>query len=67
MRTRPIKYRRVLTDRQVADACKLRGVNPNDGRRVILEVIPSAFGGRLLRYYTMRNVLGMIYGRWEIS
>lgn len=57
---------RVLTDREVEAACKLRGVNMRDGNRVIFEVIPQAFGGRLQRYYTLRSTLGSVYGRWEV-
>ena len=61
-----MKYR-VLSDRDVQGACELRGVDFRDGNRVIFEVIPQAFGGRLRRYYRLRSPLGSIYGRWEIS
>ncbi len=57
---------RVLSDREVQAACELRGVDFRDGARVIYEVIPQAFGGRLQRYYTTRSTLGTIYGRWEV-
>ncbi len=60
------KWYFVLTDKQVEDACKLRGVDPNDGGRVIFQVIPQAFGGRLRRYYRLRSSLGGSYGRWEV-
>lgn len=59
-----MKYR-VLYDKQIKAACDLRGVDFEDGNRVIFEVIPQAFGCRLQRYYTLRSVLGGRYGRWE--
>lgn len=59
--------RRVLTDRMVEDACKLRGVDPRDGNAVVFRVIPEAFGGRLIRYYRLRSALGSFYGRWEVA
>lgn len=57
---------RVLTDRQVEDACKLRGVPFRDLHRVKC-VIRDAFGGRLVRYYTRRSTLGSVYGRWTVE
>lgn len=60
------RFYRVLTDREVQDACDLRGVDIRDGNRVIFEVIPALTGGRLRRYYTLRSALGSVYGRWEV-
>jgi hypothetical protein len=60
------KWYFVLTDKQVEDACKLRGVDPNDGNRIIFEVIPQAFNASLRRYYRLRSALGGEYGRWEV-
>lgn len=65
--TKKHRFYRVLTDREVQDACDLRGVDFRDGNRVIFEVIPAlTAGGWLRRYYTLRSALGSVYGRWEV-
>jgi hypothetical protein len=58
-------YNLVLTDRQVADACKLRGVKMeyfND----VLPIIEQAYQCTLVRWQSMRSPLGGEYGRWEV-
>lgn len=60
------KYR-VLSDREVKFACDLRGVPFEDGGRVIFQVIPQAFGGRLRRYVLLRSTMGSKFGRWEVE
>jgi len=66
MAQQQMRYR-VMTDRQIKDACDLRGVSFDDGNRVVFEVIPQAFGCRLRRYYRLRSPLGSLYGRWELE
>lgn len=60
------RFYRVVSDRQVYEACKLRGVDPTDGNEVIFKVIPDAFGGRLKSFRLQKSTLGNVYGRWEV-
>ena len=55
-----------LNDEQVKQACKLHGVDFDDGNRVIHDVIPRSFG-RLVRYQLCRSSLGGYYGRWVVA
>ena len=60
-------YLRVLSDKFIEGACKLRGVSFNDAAAVVWRVIPEISGGGYLRrYQVMRSVLGSSFGRWEI-
>lgn len=62
------RIKRVLTDRQVFDACELRGMKPPYNLLGITEkVIPEAFGYRFIRCITLRSALGTEYHRWEIG
>ena len=56
-----------LNDEQIKNACKLHGVDFNDGNRVIFDVIPKSFGCRLVRYELCRSTLGGYYGRWVVK
>lgn len=60
------RFYRVVSDRQVYEACKLRGVDPTDGNEVIFKVIPEAFGGRLKSFRLQTSPLGNVFGRWEV-
>ena len=57
---------RVLTDRQVEGACKLRGVDWQGDALAVFEAIRQAFGMRVRRYVEMRSPLGGYFGRWEV-
>lgn len=56
---------RVIYDRQVKDACELRGVD-FEGTDV-LKVIRQAFGCRLVRYVLERSSLGSWFGVWYLE
>ena len=56
-----------LNDGQIKDACKLHGVDPDDGNRIIHYVIPKSFGCRLVLYERCPSTLGGYYGRWVVK
>lgn len=55
-----------VNDTQIENACKLHGVDPRDGNRVIYDIIPKSFGCRLVRYQRFRSTLGGFFGRWKL-
>lgn len=59
---------RVVYDRQVKDACALRGVDfENSNTNDVLKVIRQAFGCRLVRYVLERSSLGGRFGVWYLE
>lgn len=61
-------YNLVLTDRQVADACKLRGIDLEKTNAFFgaVQAIEDAYHCTFVRWQTMRSPLGGEYGRWEV-
>lgn len=58
-------YNLVLTDRQVADCCKLRGVDPEDFFAAV-KAIEEGYNCTFCSWQRMRSPLGGEYGRWEV-
>lgn len=61
-------YNLVLTDRQVADCCKLRGIDLEKPNAFFAAVraIEDAYHCTFRRWQSMRSPLGSEYGRWEV-
>lgn len=60
-------YNRVLSDREVFRACKLRHIDPEDGNKIFFsDFFERAFGVTLVSWRQMISPLGHHFGRWEV-
>lgn len=56
---------RVFGDKQIKNACKLRGVPFGDISRIMTDVIPGAFNGELVRVYR-KLIKGLPVRLWVV-